>query len=260
MTQRIPIGICTSPEAAPSVALGYDHVELSAAAVLAGQNPALDAVDLAALRELCPPVRAFNCFVPGDIRTVGLDVSREQVSLYVETTIARAAAVGAELIVFGSGGSRRVPDGYPRSYAWDQLVWFLDGCADHAEEHGIVIAIEPLNASECNILNSYREGVAMAREVARPKAIKVLADTWHMAVEEEPLDAILDAPEWLAHVHLADSPGRGYPGSGAYPFDRLFSILHEIGYAGRASLECRWPDDATAASTEALAFLKPLAG
>ena len=260
MTQRIPIGICTSPEAAPSVALGLDHVELSAAAVLAGQNPASDAVDLAALRELCPPVRAFNCFVPGDIRTVGPDVSREQVSLYVETTIARAAAVGAELIVFGSGGSRRVPDGYPRSLAWDQLVWFLGKCADHAEEHGIVIAIEPLNASECNILTSYREGVAMAREVARPKAIKVLADTWHMAVEEEPLDAILDSPEWLAHVHLADSPGRGYPGSGAYPFDRLFSILHEIGYVGRASLECRWPDDATAASAKALAFLQPLAG
>jgi len=259
VTQPIPIGVCTCPEAVRALAPGYDHVELSAAAVLAGVDPADGAVDLAVLRALRPTVRAFNCFVPGDIRLVGPDVSQEQVAAYAATTIARAAAVGAELIVFGSGGSRRVPEGFARSEAWDQLVWFLQTCADYAGEHGLLIAIEPLNAGECNILNSYREGVEMAREVARPDAIKVLADTWHMAVEEEPLEAILEAPEWLAHVHLADSPGRGYPGSGAFPFDRLFAILHELGYAGRASIECRWPDDLTAASAEALAFLRPLA-
>jgi sugar phosphate isomerase/epimerase len=257
--QSIPVGVCTSPEAVPALASGYDHVELSAAGVLAGADATDGAVDLAALRALCPPVRAFNCFVPGDIRLVGPDVSPEQVAAYAATTIARAAGADAELIVFGSGGSRRVPEGFARSKAWDQLVWFLRMCADYAGEHGLLIAIEPLNASECNILNSYREGVEMAREVARPDAIKVLADTWHMAVEEEPLEAILEAPEWLAHVHLADSPGRGHPGSGSFPFGRLFAILHEIGYAGRASIECRWPDDLTAASAEALAFLEPLA-
>lgn len=258
MTQLIPIGICTCPEAVPALAPGYAHIELSAAAVLAGQNRAADAVDLSALQAIRPPVRVFNCFVPGDIRTVGPDVSKEQVESYVGATITRAAAVGAEVIVFGSGGSRRVPEGYSRASAWDQIVWFLGLCADHAELHGVTIAIEPLNRNECNILNSYRESVQMACEVARPASIKVLADTWHMAVEEEPLEHILDAPEWLAHVHLADSPGRGHPGSGAFPFDRLFAILHEIEYAGRVSLECGWPDDMTQATAEALAFLAPL--
>jgi len=104
-------------------------------------------------------VRAFNCFVPSAIKTVGPNVARDQVEAYVATTIRRAAAVRADLIVFGSGGSRRVPEGYARSAAWDQLVWFLGYCADHAEQHGLTIVIEPLNTNECNILNTYTESV-----------------------------------------------------------------------------------------------------
>ena len=259
MRQPIPIGVCAGPDALGDLTPGYAHIELSAMATLAGANPAPDAVDLRTLQALHPSVRAFNCFVPGDIKTVGPDVARDQVEAYVATTIGRAAAVGAELIVFGSGASRRVPDGYPRASAWDQLIWFLGRCADHAEQHGVTIAIEPLNTNECNILNSYTEGVRMARDVARPESIKVLADTWHFAVDKEPLDDILLAPEWLAHVHVADSPGRQHPGTGTYPFDRLFAILHEIGYAGRMSIECAWPGDLRRASAEALAFLEPLA-
>jgi len=256
--RSIPIGICVSPDALNELAPGFDYVEISAAATLAGQDPTPDAVDLDALVALQPAVRAFNCFVPSAIKTVGPNVARDQVEAYVATTIRRAAAVGADLIVFGSGGSRRVPEGYARSAAWDQLVWFLGYCADHAEQHGLTIVIEPLNTNECNILNTYTESVEMAREVNRP-SIKVLADTWHFAVDEEPLDDILQAPEWLAHVHLADSPGRGHPGTGAYPFDRLFGILREIGYAGRVSIECGWPGDFCRDSAEALAFLEPLA-
>lgn len=258
MKQPIPIGICIGTGALKELSPGYAHIELSAAATLAGQNPADGAVDLAEFASLQPPVRAFNCFVPAEIKTVGPDVVRDQLEAYVSTTISRAAAVGAELIVFGSAGSRRVPEGYPRASAWDQLVWFLGLCADHAERHGLTIAIEPLNTNECNILNSYSEGVQMARDVNRP-SIKVLADTWHFAVDDEPLDDILQAPEWLAHVHLADSPGRGHPGTGSYPFGRLFGILHEIGYAGRVSIECAWPPDLRRASAEALTFLEPLA-
>jgi len=258
MKQSIPIGICIGPDALGELAPGYAHIEISAAATLAGQNPAPDAVNMTSLKALRPPVRAFNCFVPGEIKTVGPDVVRDRVEAYVATTIGRVAELGAEVVVFGSGGSRRVPDGYPRTAAWDQLVWFLGRCADHAEQHGLTIAIEPLNTNECNILTSYIEGVRMARDVSRP-SIKVLADTWHFAVDEEPLDDILQAPEWLAHVHLADSPGRGHPGTASYPFDRLFDILHEIGYAGRVSIECAWPADLRRASAEALTFLEPLA-
>jgi sugar phosphate isomerase/epimerase len=257
VTRSMPIGICVSPEAVSKLPAGFDFTEASAAATLAGHDPSPDAVDLKGLAELEPVVRAFNCFLPGDLKVVGREIQKDGVEAYVATTLARAAAVGAELMVFGSGRSRSVPGGFARSAAWDQLAWFLERCADHAEEHGLTIAIEPLNTNECNILNTYTESVMLAREVNRP-SIKVLADTWHFAVEDEPLDDILEAPEWLAHVHLADSPGRGHPGSGSYPFDRLFAILREIGYDGRVSIECGWPGDLTRDAAEALAFLERL--
>lgn len=257
MSRSIPIGICVNPDAVSKLPPGFDFCEIAAAATLAGHDPSPDAVDLEGLSELEPAVRAFNCFLPGDLRVVGPDVQRDRVEAYVGTTIARAAEVGADLMVFGSGRSRSVPDGFARSAAWGQLVWFLERCADHAREHGLTIAIEPLNANECNILNTYTESVALAREVSRP-FIKVLADTWHFAVEDEPLDDILEAPEWLAHVHVADSPDRGHPGSGSYPFDRLFAILREISYDGRVSIECGWPGDLTRDAAESLAFLERL--
>ena len=71
------------------------------------------------------------------------------------------------------------------------------------------------------------------------------------------LDDIAKEPEWLAHVHLADT-GRYYPGSGSYPLQRLFAILKDIGYHGMASVECRWGDDFTGESAKALEFLRKL--
>jgi sugar phosphate isomerase/epimerase len=119
-----------------------------------------------------------------------------------------------------------------------------------------VVAIEPLNRGECNIITSYGEGVALARAVNRPN-IQVLADIYHLEVESEPVSVIRAGADRLAHVHLADS-GRLYPGSGTYPLREMFATLHELGYAGRASVECRWGDDFATEARRAAEFLRTL--
>jgi len=78
-------------------------------------------------------------------------------------------------------------------------------------------------------------------------------------MDAEPLDHILEEPDWLAHVHLADT-GRRWPGSGMYPLERLFAILKEIDYQGRASVECAWGEDFGGETARALRFLRGLAG
>lgn len=259
MAGAIAIGMCLGLDRIPQLAAGYDYVELGVSSAL---NPLQDDAEYAPtgrmLPGLIPPVRAFNLFVPGSVRLTGPDVDWSLIDGYAERATHRAAAAGASVIVVGSGGSRRVPEGYSHTLAWGQLVRVFQICADHAAKHGIVMAIEPLNRGETNIVNSYAEGVQLAKEVGR-KEVRVLADIYHFMEEAEPLDHIADAPEWLAHVHLADS-GRYYPGSGSYPLRRLFDILKDIGYQGMASVECRWGDDFTAESGKALAFLRDCLG
>jgi hydroxypyruvate isomerase len=41
----------------------------------------------------------------------------------------------------------------------------------------------------------------------------------------------------LAHVQLADAPGRGAPGTGTLPLDRWVTALERVGYRGWVALE-----------------------
>ncbi len=260
MTQPIPIGMCINADQVPELSPGYAHLELSVSGAL---NPLEDdatmAGAMAAFGALKPPVRAFNGFVPGSVRLTGPGVDWERVRTYVDRSVDRARRLGGKVIVFGSGGARTIPEGFAREEAWGQLVRFLGVCADRLQGTGVTLAIEPLNHLESNVVNSYLEGVRLAKDANRPAEVKVLADIYHFVMDQEPLDDILQAPEWLAHVHLADS-GRLNPGTGTYPLRRWFDILRDVDYRGMASVECRWGDDFTRQSAESLAFLRPLAG
>jgi len=259
MDSPIPIGICVGPERVALLAEGYSFTELTVVSSLTPlESDEEFATRRSLLTELKPPIRAFNVFVPAQIKLVGPETSIEQVKMYVQRALKRVNDLGGEVVVFGSGGARAVPEGFSRAKAWEQLVRFLEICSDEAAKFGITIAIEPLNTRETNIINSYLEGIQLARDVGREE-IRVLADIYHFMMENEPVDDIAGEPAWLAHVHLADT-GRRYPGSGMYPLERLFTILHEIDYPGMVSVECSWGDDFTDETRRALRFLRPLAG
>jgi sugar phosphate isomerase/epimerase len=251
------LGICASPEDLARVAPGYDFAELTVSALAPLETDEAWGERRPQLAGLRPPIHAFNVFVPGQLKLVGPERDSAAIQRYARPAVRRAADLGARIIVFGSGAARRIPDGYPRSRAWDELAEFLSTCADAAAGTGVTIAIEPLNHDESNVLNSYLEAVELAALVDRPE-IRVLADIYHFMVDSEPLEDILHAPERLAHVHLADS-GRLYPGSGSYPLERLLALLRDVNYGGALSIECRWGDDLAAESAAALRFLRGLA-
>ncbi|MFO7918915.1 MAG: sugar phosphate isomerase/epimerase family protein [Anaerolineae bacterium] len=253
----ITIGICTNPDRVNQLPSGYCYWEPAVSSALI---PLEDEEHYIPQREnlrAAPlPIRAFNAFVPSEVRLVGDDVQWNQVELYVKRAIGRAASLGGKVIVFGSGGARAVPEGYSRERAWKQLIQFLRLCATEAAKHDLTIAIEPLNHSETNVINSYLEAIRLAQDVDR-KHVQVLADIYHFMMEEEPLEHIREAPERLVHVHLADS-GRHHPGSGSYPLQELFDLLREVDYEGRASIECRWGENFSQEAEQALRFLQNL--
>jgi sugar phosphate isomerase/epimerase len=160
---------------------------------------------------------------------------------YVFTALRRAREIGGSVIVFGSGGPRNVPEGFDRAEAAEQIRGFLRICAEATEETGITIAIEPLNQGECNIINTVGEAVTEYAAVLNHPGIQVLADTYHMELENEPISVIRDHAPLIAHVHTADTK-RVAPGGGVYDHVALFRLLHEIGYTERLSVEASFTD------------------
>ena len=199
------------------------------------------------------PVEAFNVLLPGDLKIVGEHVDKERIKNYLSVALERVKRIGGEKVVFGSGGARKLPDGFSREKGEEQIVEFLQMVADVADPLDITIVIEPLNRKETNIINSVPEAVQYAKKVNR-KSIKVLADFYHMDEEKEPLSNILENIEYIEHIHVADT-GRLSPGTGSYPYSEFVKQIQESKYDGRISIECKWNDFETEIN-DSLAFLK----
>ena len=244
------IGCCCNIEDAPvAQAAGFDFIECKVTSLLpdesADDNNEVVAAIIAQHKASPIPVAAFNVFLPRDLKIVGPAVDDARIERYITNALTRVQAIGARIIVFGSGAARDIPDSFPRDMAWRQTVSFLQRVATTAEPHGITIVIEPLNRKESNTILSVAEGVELASAVNRP-SIRVLADFYHMDEEHEPLSHLTTYGEWLSHIHVADS-GRGAPGTGTYPYVEFAGRLREIGYDGMVSVECRWQDFAAQA-------------
>ena len=69
-----------------------------------------------------------------------------------------------------------------------------------------------------------------------------MADLYHMNIEERnSAQALTDAKDFIAHIHLADS-NRLEPGQGQTDFAKIKKVLEQINYDGFLALECRFKD------------------
>ena len=116
------------------------------------------------------------------------------------------------------------------------------------------IVIEPLNVTECNILNSVAEGVRLAQAADHP-AIRVLSDLYHVDHDRQSYEETREAAALLRHVHVAGL-GRRAPAAEDHEFLRgYFAVLKASGYAGRISIEGSW-ENLGAQASESLAVLR----
>lgn len=248
-------GVCAGVEKAEVLAcIGYDFIELSVAGdLMRYEDEAAWQPAAARLNALPLPVHSFNSFIRTG-KIVGPDADYNYLYHYVYTALERAAEIGGEIVVFGSGGARNVPDGFMPDEASEQLLAFLNLCADASDEMGVTVVIEPLQKAESNIINRVSEAALLVRHIARP-GVRALGDTFHMEREDEPLSALVDARDVLSHVHVADTDRRA-PATGVYDYVALFRALKEAGYDGRVAIECSWGEDFAGEAAQALDKLK----
>ncbi len=232
-----------------AAAAGFDYIEPPVTALLQPEQPEADVMPPLIARFAASALKpeAFNLLLPGDLKVVGPDTDPERQKRYLEAAFDRAGRLGGEIAVFGSGGARRIPEGWPKAETLRQTLTFLARCGEAAGRHGMAVAIEPLNSAECNWINSVAEAAALAEKSNHP-AVAVLSDLYHVAQGGQSYDETGNAAPWLRHVHVAGQ-GRRAPMTGDRDFlAGYFSVLKQIGYSGRISIEAVWEDtDAQAA-------------
>lgn len=253
------LGLCTSVDnISLATELGYDYIECALNSLAAVSEEEYHKLQ-EAVRAASIPVSKCNCLLPASVPVSGPNASEQQQREYLEKAFSRAHALGIRLAVFGSGGARKVPEGWSHVKAWEQIIAFLQLLGEYGDKYDITIVIEPLRRKECNILNLVSEGTALCAAVKHPR-IAVLGDTFHMISCHEPWDVLTYAGDKLQHMHvshtLPDLSGRIYPApDDGEDYTPLFDTLKAMNYQGDMSVEAGCKDLRTEGA-QALACLK----
>jgi D-psicose/D-tagatose/L-ribulose 3-epimerase len=214
-------------------AAGFDGVE---APLYRGRDFAVEAMRKG-LAETGMECTMCSVMVDGLSLIAGDAAVRARAVDQLRENIATTAEVGATIIagplyapVGYLPGRRRTEDEWKRAVeGWQQLgPW--------AAQHGVTVAIEPLNRFETFFLNTAEDAARFCDEVGHTN-IGVLFDTFHSNIEEKSIaEGYRKVARHLKHVHTCEND-RGTPGSGHVEWPEVFAALHDIGYDGWLTIE-----------------------
>jgi sugar phosphate isomerase/epimerase len=191
------------------------------------------------IKRLRVPMYAFNIFIPGELKVVGPNVDEEAVLQYVETVFQRCQETGVSRIIWGSGGSRRVPDGFDHAKAKEQFIAIAKKIAALASKYSVTLALENLNSTETNFINTVAEAADIIKKVDH-KNLRLCVDVYHMLKDSEPPASIKQAKGLVVYCEVAEKDGRTPPGVKGDDFRPYFAALKKVGYHGNIMIECRW--------------------
>jgi len=192
--------------------------------------------NLARIKKAKCKVILCNIFFPGSIKIAGPTVEESRVLGYADTVLSRAKKAGMSFIVLGSGGARRIPDGYDAVKAQADFVLLCRKLALVAEKYGITIALESLQTAETNFLITLKSAAEVVRAVDHPN-FKLNADIFHMLREGESPQSIVDAADVLVYCEIAEKQKRSLPGVRGDDFKPWLRALRKANYKGHIFIE-----------------------
>ncbi|GAB4067283.1 hydroxypyruvate isomerase [Ancylobacter sonchi] len=163
----------------------------------------------------------------------------------VDKAISYATALGCPQVNILAG---IVPAGADREILHNTFVNNLKYAAPRIKEAGLKLLIEPINTRDIPgfFLNYTKQAKAIIEEVGSDNLF-IQYDIYHMQIMEGDLARTIEANlAQIAHVQLADNPGRNEPGTGEINYGFLFKHLDAIGYTGWVGCEYKPKGDTAA--------------
>lgn len=188
---------------------------------------------------------------------------REKAVKRTKEIIDIAGHFGARIIIGLIRGNIVDMDNYSSELikAEERIADCLEKLLLYSEEKSVEFLLEPINRYEVNIFNRLEDvGDFLSRYDHRldPKKIGILADTFHMNIEEPVIEESLKRYSGLIrHIHLADS-NRWPPGYGHIDFKNIMKTLKLTGYNGYLSFEMLPMPDPDTAARKGIEFIKRL--
>jgi hydroxypyruvate isomerase len=170
----------------------------------------------------------------------------------VEQAIEYATALGCTRVNCLAGIA---PPGVESTRARETFVRNLKYAAPRFNGAGIQLLIEPINTRDIPgfFLSRTDQAVEIIAEVGSDNLF-LQYDIYHMQIMEGDLATRLERHRSLiAHIQVADTPGRHEPGTGEINFPFLLSFIDRLGYDGWVG--CEYKPAATTAG--GLAWARP---
>ena len=131
------------------------------------------------------------------------------------------------------------PAGMDREVLRDTFVDNLRFAAGELKRRGIALLIEPLNSRDVPgfFLGTTQQAVEIIRDAGADN-LYLQFDVYHTRIMEGDIIASFErALGHIAHVQIADDPGRREPGTGAIDFGAVFQALERASYTGWVGCE-----------------------
>ena len=149
------------------------------------------------------------------------------------------------------------PAGVPTATVHETFVANLRFAAARLKDAGIRLLVEPINTFDIPgfYLNRTEQAIALLDEVGADNLF-VQYDIYHaQRMEGELGNTIARYLPRIAHMQLADNPGRNEPGTGEINFAWLLRHIDQLGYQGWIGCEYK----PAAGTREGLGWIKALA-
>lgn len=130
--------------------------------------------------------------------------------------------------------------------AQDELaVTNLAAAAAAVSRIGGTVLLEPVSGAPRYPLLTAEDALRVISRVNRETGaanIKLLADFYHLSVNGDDVPAVIEKhAKDFGHIQIADSPGRGAPGTGELPLGDWIHRSRQLGYEGYIGLEYKEP-------------------
>ncbi|MER8983573.1 2-oxo-tetronate isomerase [Mesorhizobium sp. M0088] len=154
----------------------------------------------------------------------------------IAKAIAYAQALGCQQVNCLAGIA---PAGADRKVLEDVFAENLAFAAEKLEQAGIRLLIEPINTRDIpGFFLNYSDQASALIDRVGSKNLFLQYDIYHMQIMEGDLARTIEANLGrIAHIQLADNPGRHEPGTGEINYPFLYEHIDRIGYAGWVGAE-----------------------
>lgn len=149
------------------------------------------------------------------------------------------------VIIGGVRGTTAAAKGADKHEISERVRGCMTELLEYAERRKVILQFEAINRYEIACGKSLEDSADIIRSYHHPN-LKLLADTYHMNIEEKSFyDAFWKTADVLGYIHLCDN-NRMAAGLGRLDFTPVFKALKDINYKGYLCAEVvPFPDPET---------------